>query len=276
MALRSMRRGKGVRAILAGGLLALGLFTVAPVSAAEPILNTTSVESGWSAFNDGVAADFDEPLDAVASSASLVDLDTALPVLGTTQVINNGILFTPNTALAEDGTRYEVTFSPVSFDGITGQTIVRQFRVDTKVPDVPRINTPSAMVSSETGPLRGLKDGTHETLGADVQIAIAAPGSGATVEGSAADKRGLHRSTKATSGVHEIHLRFYDPFSAAEATDLRVVIDMACSGQCSADVESWSATTDHLPPGYWTMRAVAFDLAGNASAPSGPISFLTF
>lgn len=275
-------RGRGVRAILAGGLLALVASTVTAQAGPgdAPVLDKSSISTGWLKANTAVWAEFDKII-APASTVAVTDTFTNTAVGGTTSVVGRGIAFVPG-ALIEDGRTYSATFTVSGIEGTPNTVYSKSFKLDAKTPSAPVITAP------ETLGLTLAEDGCDAVPGCDFNANLVL-GAADVFEGTARDVRGVNGVTAATSGIQKIELRFYNVVEqvvelvpsilSGRPTDysFKVALDQTCGSVCPLDLEPWSANAseiEDLSTGVWSMRAVAIDYAGNVSAPSKSITFV--
>jgi hypothetical protein len=264
-------RGRGARAILAAGLFALlaASFSAYAGPGDAPVLRKSSVASGWSKSDFVISADFDKLLAATSTITVTRVSAPAGPVAGSTTVAQTGIAFIAGSALAStDGTVYQVDVSASGIEGTPSTAYTKTFKVDTRIPKPPVVTSPEGI---------GLD-------GAPPFDASVVPGTIETFDGRAFDAKGANDVTVATSGIQRIELRFWsvvDQVLSLPSFDadysFKHSVDMTCGGTCPADVDPWSvaaADITDLGTGVWSVRAIAFDLAGNQSGPTKPIVFV--
>lgn len=245
------KKMRGAMAVLAGGLLALSA-SMLPASAAgtpAPQLQLgTSVDSGWSRLNKLVSADYDRVVDPAASSVVLQDRD-GVSVPGALDVDAKDatvLTFRPYRTLEESAAPYTVTITaraegqdPAVADTVT----TRVFRLDALTPRVNSIAADKpAVVATDTGVLVG---GKISDLG--------------------------------QSGVSRVELLFYNPAAtpgSSRPVDMKLAQSFTCADNLCPSQADYAFDITDLPIGYWTVRAVAYDLAGNKSSESGMASFL--
>jgi len=280
MAPGSTRRGVGVRAILAGGLVTI-MAAVMPATAAAPapVLQESTVRDGWNLSATQIGARFNMNL-APTSAATIQQ--NGVDVAGWTSAIVNGTALTmTGPALATDGTIYTITFTATGTQ-VDASTLVdgpTAFQVDSNAPYTPFITGPDTLVDEE---IQVFGEGGLPPVRADVVVADpTAPASAIT--GIAKDFV-LQGDSSATSGISKIELRFYDVIGQAVGLPIAVLtgrpdnfaFNVFSTVPTAADVE-WSvdlAEVEDLSSGVWSVRAVAYDTAGNISSPSRPITLL--
>jgi hypothetical protein len=246
-------------------LVAIAL-AVSPARAATPVaLQNATGKSGWSNSQREVAAAYDHVLDSastvaltdaahadVPGHASVVDCATACVH---TQVLR----FVADETLTIAKGPYTVVFtaSPVGSPGTTTVDTFT-FKLDLSVPLLPQITTPV----------------TPGPAAPDVEIA------GNATDRFARSAAGIP-DYSATSGVARIELRFYNPAVAfnplrggsTEVFKYHRELSVACAASACPVAADWT-TTVKLDPGYWTVEAFAYDLAGNRSPDSQTVSFV--
>ena len=300
MATLSLRRGTRIRAFVIGALIAGAAATVPARAVDAPILEQTSVDSGWSATREAVAARFDKVLAAEGSSVTLEEVGGAVitgwhtRVEGTTIVLSAVNPENPNgpagDPLRVDGTEYQATFSVVGAAPSAPDEAESHgpftFQVDPDRPTLPVITGPSPLFRQEIHIGGDDQAGTPEI--AVIELAPADPTTPvAEFAGTAADAIGDDGDLTATSGIVSVELRFYNPLSNPfnpEAVAFSVTLDSAShlSAPGAAETE-WKIAVDELADedgsspltiGLWAVRAVAADMAGNLSAPSKTVQIL--
>lgn len=311
MAPRSMRRGLGVRAILAGGLLAIFGATIPAGAMEAPAFVASSFDTGWNPSAERVAAQFDKtlknqghcsttqdppqliagcewtyaevfkvgettPVTAAAANASAgIDSKGAI-------IQGKSIIWVAASSLAVDGTEYYMKVhllgaadaAPDAYTIWTSET----FTVDRGAPARPDVLSPKGLLAREVK--------VHGPNGAELvsgHVSIADPRemplTGFT--GLAADATGPDRDTTATSGLASIELRFFDVLGMPVHAQ-RFAVD-----NVGSDKSTWAVAADEivtvdafgnespaLDPGVYVLKVAAIDVAGYVSAPSVPVQFI--
>lgn len=301
MAVHITRRTSGLRAFVVGALIT-GVAATVPAGAVEaPALVETSVDSGWSATTEAVAARFDKVLDQAASSVTLEEVGVGEITgwyLGFGQEENTIFLTTTDLTdpaapaadpLRVDGTDYQVTFhvqgaAPSAPDEVESFGPFT-FLVDPDRPKLPVITSPAPVFRQEIHIGGEDQAGTPEIT--VIELGPADPTTPVeTFAGTAADATGTDGDVTATSGISSVELRFFNPSLTPLAPD-SVVFSVNLGAEHltkpgEAETE-WSIGVDELvdeggsqqlTTGLWAVRAVASDNAGNSSAPSKVVQIL--
>ncbi len=300
MATLSLRRGTRIRAVVIGALIVGAAATVPARAVDAPVLEETSVDSGWSATTEAVAARFDKVLDPDGSSVTLEEVGGAViagwhtRVEGTTVILSAVDPEDPNgpagDPLRVDGTEYRATFSVVGeAPSAPDEPEVHgpfTFQVDPDRPTLPVITRPSPLFRQEIHIGGDDQAGTPEI--AVIELAPADPSTPvAEFAGTAADATGTDGDLTATSGIASVELRFFNPLANPlnpEAVAFSVTLDDASHLTAPGAAETeWSIAAEDitdedgaslLSPGLWAVRAVASDMAGSISAPSKAVQIL--
>lgn len=264
---------RGARAILAGGVLAMAAMSLpAQATSGEPapVQESTSVAGGWSRLNRLISASYDRPLDPEFSNVAVID-KTGLNVGGFHALASTDpkledariLTFTPWAVLTDAKSPYTVTFTAhgVDQDTTLPDTVdTTTFSVDTKAPRQPTLDAFPAAVAGGITPL--------------------APGEALAIAGAASDI--------GISGVASFELHFFNPVESAQHDTINTLVGKrfdevtlyrrtvnVCSTACPAEGSYAVADANAgLPAGYWTLRVVAIDVAGNRSAESSAVSFI--
>lgn len=294
------RRVRGVkpRAVIAAGLLAAAAIASIPARAATiPVLESTSVENGWS-HGKFLIAKYDQDIrgtTAPAVSVTKGDGSAVLDGLGATIpfdvstsfsksfLVHDLVVVVPNLTNRVDENNvplrslpqgdYKMTVQATGRSGgLTSTLATKTFKVDNLGPSTLRITAPA-------------------------NRSVAAPGE-LTLAGIASDNTD---SGAFRSGIASVQLFFYnaaDPLSyqevevqgpegtpiptyqPGEVTSLRTyatlaACDLDTPGCVGKDISgndivvqemSYTADLSDLDPGVWTVKARATDTAGNQSA----------
>jgi hypothetical protein len=277
MAPGSTRRGVGVRAILAAGLVTI-MAAVMPATAAAPAPNLlqSTVDSGWNLSTTQIAARFNGSL-AATSTATIQQ--NGVDVAGWTSSVQSTVLTMSGPALLADGTVYTIAFAVTGTQQDAGSATYGPFafQVDPNGPYTPRITGPDALVDEEFQLF-----GENGVAPVRVDVGVADPTAPASEITGVAQDFAPDGDVSATSGIAKIELRFYDGIRQAAGLPAAVLsgrpdnfaFNFFASVPAAADVE-WSvdlAEVEDLSSGIWTVRAIAYDSAGNVSSPSRPLT----
>jgi hypothetical protein len=251
------------RTILIAALVATAAF--APARAEVPTVVETSVDSGWSRFTRDIAARYDLRL-RPESGATLTDRNGA-GVAGASVVAGTALHFVPDAPLSAVYAPYTVSFSATAdVPEPETSTDIYEFSIDVDIPLAPELNSPVALVKTP--------DQVRTASGGAVDVNVVSPiVRQLVVDGSARDRVGPPPifDDAGTSGIERVELRFYNAFGTAETAGARVTIRQTCYVRCNTNAYFYEEP--HLGIGVWTMRVFAFDLAGNQSASSRPMTF---
>jgi hypothetical protein len=260
----AVRRGSKV---LCAATIAAVAASIAPAQAivGTPVPLGNSVPNGFTKRADVVAVSYNVPLDALASTVSVTDVNGD-PVNGSFTVTTPSektLAFTPLVAnqFNEDLSPYTATFTARAqrqAAATASSVVVLNFDVDFIIPFQPDVK---------------LNDG------AAVGPVISAPGEDLIINGKAVDTLS---EAGIVSGVKQVDVHFYNPLAnptqltlagAPEVNSMHRTITMPCTGGCNA-LEDLSIDISDLPLGYWNIKVSVTDAAGNKSAQSAPMSVL--
>ncbi|HEX9774340.1 MAG TPA: hypothetical protein VGB83_01995 [Actinomycetota bacterium] len=283
---------RGVRGIVAAGILVVGAISLPVAAAGGPSLDDTNVEGGWLNHPTTVSASFFEDIDP-SSSATLELGTTAVAgtvLLGELDVdgvvikdkcesgrcagedgpsVYSGNVRNPNVInfkadaklLEKPANEYTVTFTAVALgDPALTTEIVRAFHVDTKGPVVTIENaTISPPLPQEF--YQAWEEATKSRFG----MALSPEGTlvGTIVEGG--------NETANKSGVDHVDLNIFD--GRGEEVEHALHVDAVERAE-EQGVYDWEFNTVELGPGYYTVFATGRDIAGNPSNRTGPVNFL--
>lgn len=300
--------------LVTGAVAAMGLSVMPARAAQvpPPIAGSTSLSAGntWSKINTVIAVDYNQKIDVAASSVTVVDaasipatlleVDTAHHFVGVTRVDDDrSILYfaTPKELpFTEEDGPYNATFTAHAVNQVTGSAdtvTTYTFRVDKKAPP-----TPAPVVFGAVPTLRDttipnpqpnqppIAIPSRESL--PKSVAVLQSGESAKISGLVKDTADAEGNFYFASGIERVEVRFYNgtawdgtppsttrplPLASGEALDQRVTLPNTCAPALCAAQQSFQITKD-LPPGYWSMRVLTFDLAGNPSGESSAIGIV--
>lgn len=312
MAPRSMRRGLGVRAILAGGLLAIFGATIPATSAdvPAPVFQASSFDSGWNPSTTRVAAQFDKTLKSVKpcydnqvppqvvtgcdwTYAEVFEVGATEPVPAAERndsqaidpkggiVQGASIIWVAKSSLATDGTEYfmRVHLLGAAVGAPDDYTVWNSepFTVDMGAPGKPTVESPTALMGRE------IKIGSEDAEVVSGHISIADPRQVPVTEfaGVAREATGPDNDPTATSGLASVELRFYDLLGALAHKQVfevesvgAIESDWFVSAEDVVAVDRQGNESPALDPGVYVLKVAAYDIAGYVSAPSVPVQFI--
>lgn len=272
------------RAIVVGCLLAMAA-TIPAHAAGEPApqLLATSLTNGWSHYDRVLSAQYDSVIVRAQSNVTVTDKNS-VAVTGVVSVASirddidpqraiddqTILVFKPDRPFTEKASPYTATLSAHALDQdptVANTVDTFTFKLDIVSPLVPRnLKYPAPVVGG--APL------------------VIGPSDKLSIEGDATDS--------GKSGIARLEAHFFNPVenvrqdpkntvavtpSPGLRTDYvaKATLNIACGATCPATTKfkfDDAIASLNLMPGYWTVRVVAIDLAGNVSGESASVNFL--